>query len=730
MKHILNSFVPGTRGTQRVAWLPLLLCLMLLVTVFLPAAALAEGTEADAAGDTEDRILSDEELAWVNAHGTIRVGYRDRYMPFSGTDSNTGEPTGMISSYCREAAGVMGNGELTFRLMPFADTETAVGAMRRGEVDCVFPVSMDEAAAQDAGVLISDMVLKSQMMVLVAEKKAKTFKFDDHVRAAVNEGNISYLEYLKLNYPDWEVVTFPDSESCLKGISRGEADCYVISSHRLTSLSRQINRYDLIGITTNTATECHFAVSAADPVLFSIINKIIRDISTSVVEGMVVSNSIPDTSVTFQDILKDYPFAVVAVIAAILLIITVFWMRTYKAKMEQKQAQEARSIAEAANEAKTAFLFNMSHDIRTPMNAIMGFRDLLEKYQEDPEKRADYLHKISESSNVLLSIINNVLEMSRIEKGVLELDEVVWSAEQFNDTLYSIFNAMMTEKGVKFTNRVNVEHSFVFCDTAKLREIFYNILSNAYKYTPPGGSVDMELTELPCEREGYGLFRTTVSDTGIGISEDFLPLIFEEFSREQDSTGNKIEGTGLGMPIVKRLVDFLGGTIEIRSEKGKGTTVTVSIPLQIAESSEIPVDPVLVVDPEIFRGKRILLAEDNDLNAEIAIELLEEVGFLVERAEDGKVCYEMLLGAKREYYDLILMDIQMPNMNGYDATRLIRQLSDPVKASIPILALTANAFDADRREAFRSGMNGHLSKPVNVHELMRALAGVLRKEQR
>ena len=392
---------------------------------------------------------------------------------------------------------------------------------------------------------------------------------------------------------------------------------------------------------------------------------------------------------------------------------------------EKADTKAQLEIANAANAAKSAFLFNMSHDIRTPMNAIIGFRDLLEKHQDEPEKRADYLRKIDDASTVLLSIINNVLEMARIEKGTLETDETAWSAEQFNDTLYSVFHEMMVQKGIEFTRQIVVKNHYVFCDPIKLREIFLNVLSNAYKYTGPGGKVNMHLEEIPYDREGYVLYQTTISDTGIGISEEFLPHIFEEFTREHNTTDNKIEGTGLGMPIVKRLVDFLGGTIEVKSEKGVGTTVIITLPHRIAEKSNLVMHAGVELDPKLFQGKRILLAEDNELNAEIAVEILKEAGFVIEWAEDGQICVEMLKRAPSGYYDLILMDIQMPNMNGYDATRTIRAFQDAGKANIPILAMTANAFEEDKREAHRSGMNGHLAKPVNVRELMKELASIL-----
>jgi CheY-like chemotaxis protein len=285
---------------------------------------------------------------------------------------------------------------------------------------------------------------------------------------------------------------------------------------------------------------------------------------------------------------------------------------------------------------------------------------------------------------------------------------------------------MMEKKGIEFTRELAVEHHYVFCDPIKLREVFLNILSNAYKYTNSGGKIHMQLEEIPCEREGYALYQTTISDTGMGMDKEFLPHIFEEFSRENNSTDNKIEGTGLGMPIVKRLVDFMEGTIEVESEKGKGSRVTVRIPHRIADRADLVDHAGVQLDPSVFVGKRILLAEDNELNAEIAIEILTEAGFEVERAADGQLCIDMLTKAETGYYSVILMDIQMPNMNGYEATKMIRALEDKEKAEIPILAMTANAFEEDKREAYHSGMNGHIAKPINVNEMMKTLTGILK----
>lgn len=395
--------------------------------------------------------------------------------------------------------------------------------------------------------------------------------------------------------------------------------------------------------------------------------------------------------------------------------------------LEEKQGklEDALAQADAANQAKSTFLFNMSHDIRTPMNAIIGFRDLLEKHQDDPVKRQNYLDKMKSSNEVLLSIINNVLEMARIEQGTILVEENVGSAEQFIDSMYSMFKEMMDEKRIKFEKVLDVEHNFIHYDLGKIRDIYVNLISNAYKYTNPGGTVTLSLRELPCEQEGYARYQTSVSDTGIGMAEDFVPHIFEEFSRENNTTDARIEGTGLGMPIVKRLVDLLGGKVEVKSTKDVGTTFIITMDHKIADPAEFLEGSEQPKNSDWINVKRILLTEDNDINAEIATELLNESGFIVERAEDGVVCINKLTEAEAGYYDIILMDIQMPNMNGYETTEEIRKMSDAKKASIPIVAMTANAFEEDRRMAFRSGMDGHLSKPFKMKNVLKELSRLL-----
>lgn len=389
----------------------------------------------------------------------------------------------------------------------------------------------------------------------------------------------------------------------------------------------------------------------------------------------------------------------------------------------EKSAQEARE----ANEAKTRFLFNMSHDIRTPMNAIIGFSDLLEKHIDEREKVLDYTEKIKSSSSFLLSLINYVLEIARIESGKAVLKEEVGDLQLLTNTLSDVFEPSVRQKQLTCTYHTDLVHPYVICDKTKVREILLNIISNAIKYTPEGGHIAVSISETPCEQAGMGRYTFRVQDDGIGMSEDYLPHIFEEFSREHTSTESKVIGTGLGLPIVKALVDRMHGTIDVQSKIGCGTTMTVTLPLPLASEEQVrayqqPVEEQLPAD---LKGRRILLAEDNDLNAEIAMTLLQENGLEVERAADGLLCVAALQNHPADYYDAILMDIQMPHMNGYQATQTIRSLRDP-RRNIPIIAMTANAFDEDCQKALEVGMNEHLAKPIDLDALFKTLERVLK----
>ena len=408
------------------------------------------------------------------------------------------------------------------------------------------------------------------------------------------------------------------------------------------------------------------------------------------------------------------------------------YLMLHRKQREKLYTEEIRTSAEKArkaNEAKTRFLFNMSHDIRTPMNAIVGFSGLLEKSLHDEKKSLGYIKKIRVSSDILLTIINQVLEMARIESGKITLNPESVNIREMVEAMNTVFESSLTKKSLEYQCSLNVVHDQILCDKTKMEEIILNVVSNSIKYTNPHGKITVSIDELDSEDEKNANYKVVVEDNGIGMSQDYLPHIFEEFSREHTSTETRVAGTGLGLPIVKSLVDRMGGTIEVESEEGKGTrfimkfSFPVSLENQVREKEKQNIPDIT----EKLEGKRILLAEDNELNAEIAETVLEETGIKVKHVEDGIQCIEELKKMPEKYYDVILMDVQMPNMDGYTATQRIRDLDDS-RAEIPIIAMTANAYDEDRRKAQEAGMDGFLAKPLDVDEMMRLLAQIIKTE--
>ena len=429
---------------------------------------------------------------------------------------------------------------------------------------------------------------------------------------------------------------------------------------------------------------------------------------------------------------KQQALVFLVAVSIAVLATAICYLMLHRKQREKLYTEEIRKSAEKArkaNEAKTRFLFNMSHDIRTPMNAIVGFSGLLEKSIHDEKKSLDYIKKIRVSSDILLTIINQVLEMARIESGKITLSSESVNIREMVDATNTVFESSLTKKSLEYQCSLNVVHDQILCDKTKMEEIILNVVSNSIKYTNPHGKITVSIDELDSEDEKNANYKVVVEDNGIGMSQDYLPHIFEEFSREHTSTETRVAGTGLGLPIVKSLVDRMGGTIEVESEEGKGTrfimkfSFPVSLENQVREKEKQNIPDIT----EKLEGKRILLAEDNELNAEIAETVLEETGIKVKHVEDGIQCIEELKKMPEKYYDVILMDVQMPNMDGYTATQRIRDLDDS-RAEIPIIAMTANAYDEDRRKAQEAGMDGFLAKPLDVDEMMRLLAQIIKTE--
>ena len=416
-----------------------------------------------------------------------------------------------------------------------------------------------------------------------------------------------------------------------------------------------------------------------------------------------------------------------------LLIATVFCLTSSKKHRERQYEAELEKSAEQAknaNEAKTRFLFNMSHDIRTPMNAIVGFSGLLEKNLQNEKKAKEYLGKIQSSSNLLLRIINQVLEMARIESGTAVLQLKAEDMDALFHRVNTVFEEDVRKKNLQYQVVLDVRHHYAVCDETKLQEIMLNIISNAIKYTPEGHSIHVEIHESVSENPSKVRYIFSCEDTGIGMSEEYLPHIYEEFSREHTTTENKVPGTGLGLPIIKSMIELMGGSIQVESRLGIGTKFTVDLSFDIASKEEVygSQDTIKSSAIHTIKGKRILLVEDNELNAEIAKTVLEDVGALITRAENGQQAVELFKEKPAGTFDAILMDLMMPVMDGYTATRKIRSLEHSDAKTIPIIAMTANAFQEDAEKCIAVGMNAHLAKPLDIEKMMITICRLVKKE--
>ena len=563
-------------------------------------------------------------------------------------------------------------------------------------------------------IFVANTVFEINVAVLTGVEK-----FDENKEntVAVSRNNLLGKWYISFNYPFWKIKEYDSSAEVGKAVHSGEADCFVVKAGQ--SLKTMADSKMCRIFLTKSCASC-FAVARDNTTLMNILNKTIQTLPDSRLSSQFYVYENAPGKVTLAEYIKDNLRVVSIWFVSVVLIIV--WIIVYLLI----QARKAQIQAEKANAAKSDFLFNMSHDIRTPMNALLGYSELIKRKLTDP-KLLDYQEKMEQSGNLLLSIINNVLDMARIESGKVELDEDYVKIRDIYQGIYKIFQAEAEKKGIHLKMEYDVKHEHVICDETKNREIFLNLISNAVKYTASGGRVTIRITELDCDRKDYVRIRTQVIDTGIGMSEEFLPSLFEAFARERNTTDGKIAGTGLGMPIIKKYIDMMYGTIEVESKQGEGSKFTVTLEYRIADKSyyERATEKFSDMDETRISGKHILLAEDNDLNAEIAEFILEDMGLIVDRVEDGVQCVSRIEQKPAGTYDLILMDIQMPNMDGYRATEMIRGLSDKDKATIPIIAMTANAFEEDRKKALAKGMNGHIAKPVDAEKVEKTICSVL-----
>ena len=816
-------------------------------------------------------ILTGEEKAWLRKHGAIRMGFLASDSGVSTFDPATGEFTGVITDYIQFAADCLGNQELEFQLVGYDSKEAELDALKSGEIDMIFHCDQNPNLAEEYHFACTNTTWTSNLMAVTNKQH---FNENNVNRIAVPQNKLSLKKYLAFYYPQWEIVDCDTQEDAARLVKDGQADCFVTG---ISSENKYSKKYSFYSVPLVNPVRSCFAVNSGNRSLLSILNKTIKAMPVNMLAGALAMYKSSARKVTLSDFIKDNFFKVMLIssiaVAVVLLTILMLLQKARKAEAAARKAasdtqelnaklQVAVEKAESANRAKSTFLSNMSHDIRTPMNAIIGFTTLAISNIDDKDRVKDYLAKTLASSNHLLSLINDVLDMSRIESGKIHLEEVEVNLSDVLHDLKTIVSGQIYAKQLElYMDAMDVTDEDVYCDKTRLNQILLNLLSNAIKFTPAGGTVSVRVRQLAGKVHGCGQYEFRIKDNGIGMSQEFAKKIFEPFERERTSTVSRIQGTGLGMAITKNIVDMMGGTIEVQTAQGKGTEFTVCVPMraqteqrlvekiteleglkalvvdddfntcdsvtkmlvkvgmraewtlsgkeavlrarQSIEMSDVyhayiidwrlpdmngievtrqirslhddtpiiiltaydwsdieveakaagvtafcskpmfmsdlretlmsalgqkPADAVQRLLPEKnadFKGKHILLVEDNELNREIAQEILQEYGFLVDSAENGAVAVEKVSTAAPGSYDLVLMDVQMPIMDGYTATRKIRALDDPARAKLPILAMTANAFDEDRRNALESGMNGFLSKPIVIGDLVQELHKIL-----
>ena len=614
-------------------------------------------------------ILTGEEKAWLKEHGAIRMGFLTSDGGVSTYDPATGELTGAITDYIQFAAGCLGNQELEFQIVGYDSIEAKLDALKSGEIDMIFHFDQNPNLAEEYRVACTSTTWITNLMAVTNKEHFNESKAN---RIAVPQNKLSLKKYLAFYYPQWEIV------------------------------------------------DCDTQEDAAKPI--------------NLLAGSIAMYQSSARKVTLSEFIKDNFVMVLLIssiaVAVVLLTILKLLQKARKAEATAKKAasdtqelnaklQVAVENAESANRAKSTFLFNMSHDIRTPMNAIIGYADLASRHLDDPAKLEKYMENIQVCGQNLLMLLNNVLDLARIENDKTEIEYSVSDVEKDFRNCVAMFQNQADSKGQTLTVTARLQHPYVYVDIPHLTEVCTNLVSNAVKYTGACGTIRCDITQKPGKKEGWCDTVITVADNGIGMSQEFQKHIFEPFERERTSTVSKVEGSGIGMGIVKKLVGLMGGTVEVESKIGVGSTFAVTIPCRIASQEETQAKrDTTSSDKKSLSGTKILLAEDNDLNAEIAVELLQEEGCTVDRAKDGVECVDMLEKAANGTYQLILMDIQMPVMNGYDAAKKIRRMDDLPKADIPIIAMTANAFSEDKQAALDAGMNDHVSKPINMNILV------------
>ena len=665
--------------------------------------------------------FNEEEKAWLAEHdNTIRLGYFADNLPFCGEED--GALSGILNTVTDALEREYG---ITVETKPYTSLAEMKRALRAQEIDVAGPVISDYYLTEQDGFVLTDSIVNTTPVIIYKQDLENSMKV-----IAATDSALFGPDIIGVLFPDAEIYVCATQEECLKAVRDGLADSTLIPSSRINILNANPLMEGLSFAEMAKQTEVGLLAEKGDRRAATIFNKGIEQ-SSDLLSGLVLAqHSAVDDSASFAEFVRKNALLFIGVAAVIILALGTLAYRLSVSRKQVVAALEEAKNANTANTAKTAFLNNMSHDIRTPMNAIIGFTDIAMKNQPGPEIRS-CLEKIKQSSDYLLSLLNDVLDISRIESGKVRYEPAPVDITAVTDSALEIVRGFMLDRNLQLlVQREEPEERYVLADEVRIREVLINILSNAVKFTHDGGTIAFETFRAPGADPEHIEVTYRISDTGIGMSEEFVQHIFDEFSQENAGARTKYQGTGLGMAITKQYVEMMGGTIGVESIKGKGTTFTVKLPLELAGPIErkAPVEPPVQVN---LTDLHILMAEDNDLNAEIATVLLEDKGMRVSRAVDGMEVVEMFKNHPAGTYDAVLMDIMMPNMNGYDATKAIRQIPDrPDGKVIPIIAMTANAFVEDVQAALAAGMNAHLAKPIVIDTVTRVIVENIEQEER
>lgn len=673
-------------------------------------------------------VLSSEEKSWLKEHGAIRMGFLANDVGASVIDPSSGTVTGAITDYIQYAVECLGKQDLTFTLMGYDSYEEEIEALKKNEIDMIFHFNQYPNAMEKYHFACTNTTWTYN---LIAVTNKPHFNENDENRVAISKNNMSLRKHIEYYYPHWKILEYDTDKEMAEAVNSGEADFFITGVTLASKYSRDPSFYSVPLLYSEKAA---FAVNNGNKNLLTILNKTLNAMPNNMLTSSLAMYENNSRKITFADYIKHNLLTVSIVsIVTVLIVMTVILVLLRKARKAEaiatraaihtqelnEKLQVAVEKAESANNAKSTFLFNMSHDIRTPMNAIIGYANLASRHIDDPERLKRYMNNIQACGQNLLSLLNDVLDLARIENNKTEMEYVISDIGADFETWVMMFLNQAEEKKQTINKTKHLLYPYVYVDVSHLSEIFINIISNAIKYTNTGGVINCDISQTPGKKNGWCDVIITVKDNGIGMSDQFLKHIYEPFERERNSTISRIEGSGIGMGIVKRLVELMDGSVDVQSKIGEGSAFTVTIPCKIASKEEsIAKRDKGTHDKASLVGARILVVEDNDINAEIATELLEEEGCIIERACNGVECFDMLEKADDLHYAMILMDIQMPVMNGYEATTKIRRMKNQSKAQIPIIAMTANAFTEDKQMALDVGMNDHVSKPIDMNILV------------